>query len=62
MIIEDGDIRFGAVSYDRLPLLNVAKQYQLRGYMLETELQDAYFFFGDAPTSRSPLPMITEIG
>ncbi len=62
MIIEDGDIRFGAVSYDRSPLLNVAKKYQLRGYMLETELQDAYFFFGDAPTSRSPLPMITEIG
>ena len=57
MMLEDGEIRFGAVSYDRTPLLKEAQKRLEKGIMLETELQDAFFCFGDAPTSRSPLPL-----
>ena len=56
MLIEDGDIRFGAVEYDRSVMLARAMDYVKKGTMLETDLQDAMFFFGDAPTSREPLP------
>ena len=56
MLIEDGDIRFGAVEYDRSAMLARAMDYVKKGTMLETDLQDAMFFFGDAPTSREPLP------
>ena len=55
MLIEDGDIRFGAVEYDRSAMLARAMDYVKKGTMLETDLQDAMFFFGDAPTSREPL-------
>lgn len=57
MMIEDGQIRFGALEYDRTPLLEATQKLHDAGGMLETELQDGYFFFGDAPTSRSPLPV-----
>ena len=56
MLIDDGDIRFGAVEYDRSAMLARAMDYVKKGTMLETDLQDAMFFFGDAPTSREPLP------
>lgn len=56
MLIEDGDIRFGAVEYDRSEMLARAMDYVKKGTMLETDLQDAMFFFGNAPTSREPLP------
>ena len=56
MIVEQGKIRFGKVAYDRTPLLNRAEAYLKQGTMLETELQDAFFFFGNALTSREPLP------
>ena len=56
MVAEDGRLRFGAVSYSRERSLLVTKSYLQKGIMLETNLQDAFFFFGDAPTTRSPLP------
>ena len=34
-----------------------AQEYLDSDAMLETDLQDAFFFFGDAPTTRSPLSM-----
>ena len=60
MLIEDGEIRFRAVDYDRSAMLRRAMDYVRSGTMLPTELQDAMFFFGDAPTSREPLPMAQE--
>ena len=37
-------------------MLARAMDYVKKGTMLETDLQDAMFFFGDALTSREPLP------
>lgn len=48
LIIEDGDIRFGAVEYNRQLLLKAAQDYQLADGMAETELKVAFFFFGKA--------------
>lgn len=48
LVIEDGEICFGAIEYDRGPLLRAAKARQASGVMLETELRVAFFFFGDA--------------
>lgn len=56
MLIEDGMIRFGAMPYDRSGMLARAMEYVKSGTMLQTDLQDAMFFFGDAPTTREPLP------
>lgn len=58
MVIEDGRVRFGAVSYDRSALLSKTQEIHRSGRMLATNLQDAYFFFGDARTTRDPLPEI----
>ncbi|MDO5377919.1 MAG: metallophosphoesterase family protein [Clostridia bacterium] len=56
MIIDDGEILFRAVAYDRSAMLARAMAYVRQGGMLETDLQDAMFFFGDARSSREPLP------
>lgn len=56
MVIDDGRIEFHAVAYDRSRSLKRAMAYVQSGAMLETDLQDAMFFFGDAATSRDPLP------
>lgn len=58
MIIEDGEISFHAVAYERGAMLARAMEYVRTGTMLTTDLQDAMFFFGDAKTSREPLPEI----
>ncbi len=53
MLIEDGDIRFGGGGIR--PQRDAGARHGLtskKGTMLETDLQDAMFFFGDAPTSR----------
>ena len=54
MLIEDGDIRFGAVEPDRSAML--ARHGSVnQGTMLETDLQDAMFFFrrcADEPGNR----------
>ena len=60
MMLEDGTVRFGAISYDRSPLLAKTVEYLREGRMLTTHLQDACFFFGNAATTRSPLPMERE--
>ena len=56
MLIEDGKILMRAVAYDRSAMLARAMDYVRRKAMLPTDLQDAMFFFGDAKTSRDPLP------
>lgn len=56
MLIEDGVIRFRAVPYARGDMLKRVMAYVRRGDMLETDLQDLLFFFGDAQTTRDPLP------
>lgn len=56
MMIENGIIRFGAITYDRSPLLRETKRHLQEGRMIDTNLQDAFFFFGDAATTRDPLP------
>lgn len=57
MLIQDGEIRLCATPYDRSAMLARAMDYVRSGAMMQTELQDAMFFFGDAPTSREPLPV-----
>lgn len=56
MMIEDGRISIRHIPYDRSPLLREAMRLHESRGMMETELQDFYFFFGDAKTSRDPLP------
>ncbi len=54
-IIENGEVTLKRVPYDRSPLYDEAKKlYQADG-MMETELQDFFFFFGPAETTRDPL-------
>ena len=56
MMIEDGCAHFGSVAYDRSALLARTREIHRAGRMLPTNLQDAYFFFGSAATTRDPLP------
>lgn len=56
MVIEEGHVRFGAVSYDRSALLAKTQAIHRSGRMVPNNLQDAYFFFGSAATTRDPLP------
>ena len=56
MMIEDGVVRFGALEYNRAPLLNETYAIHHAGRMIDTNLQDAFFFFGNAATTREPLP------
>jgi len=60
MVIEEGQVRFGAVPYDRSALLAHTQAIHRSGRMLAANLQDAYFFFGDALTKRDPLPELPE--
>ena len=41
--------------YDASAQLAAAKEYLAKDAMMETELQDFFFFFGNAKTSRDPL-------
>lgn len=56
LVIEDGRVRFGNVAYDRSRLLEKTWEYLRGGHMLKENLQDAFFFFGNAPSTRAPLP------
>ncbi len=59
-VVENGEIQLRRVSYDRSHCLEEAiKLNQVHG-MMKTELQDFFFFFGDAETSRDPLPLEPE--
>jgi len=55
-VIDDGEVTLKRIPYDRGALLAEAKSFHERSAMMETELQDFYFFFGDARSSRDPLP------
>lgn len=56
-VIENGEISLKRVSYDRSCLFREARELAEKHGMMETELQDFFFFFGDAVTSRDPLPV-----
>lgn len=55
-VIEDGVIRLRRIPYDRSRLFEEARALAVSHGMMTTELQDFFFFFGDAKTSRDPLP------
>jgi predicted phosphodiesterase len=55
IVIDGGHIFLKHIVYDRSPLLKATKEYLVKRTMMYTELQDAFFFFGDAATSREPL-------
>lgn len=55
-VIENGEIRLCQVPYDRSHSLEEARKLNKAHGMMETELQDFFFFFGDARSSRDPLP------
>ena len=59
-VIEQGRVFLKRIPYER----SIQYQEALRVYreegMMETEVQDFLFFFGDAPTSRSPIPKIDQ--
>ncbi len=56
MIIDQGEILFRAVPYDREPSYRRVLAYARSGQMLLTDLQDTMFFFGNAKTTRDPIP------
>lgn len=56
MIIDQGEILFRAVPYDRQPSYERVLAYARSGQMLLTDLQDTMFFFGNAKTTRDPIP------
>ena len=55
MIIDNGNIEFRSCPYDRSIQRAEAEKYRVSGEMMDTEIQDFMFFFGDAKTSRDPL-------
>lgn len=55
-VIEGGEVTLKRIPYDRSALLAAARSYHGRAAMMETELQDFFFFFGDARSARDPLP------
>jgi len=54
-VIQDGRIHLRSVPYDRQPLLRETEAYARRRAMMVTELQDAFFYFGNARTKRDPV-------
>ncbi len=58
MVIKGGVIMMKQVSYDRRPLCEEAFRQLREGRMMDTEIQDFMFFFGDAASSRDELPAI----
>jgi predicted phosphodiesterase len=55
-VIQDGHIFLKRIPYNRKVSLAVTEKFLKAKAMKEDELQVAFFFFGDAPTVRSPLP------
>jgi predicted phosphodiesterase len=55
-VIENGMITLRRIPYDRSVQYEAARYYWKNRSMMETEIQDFFFFFGDAKTSRDPLP------
>ena len=56
MVITDGNITMRCIEYDRSQLYDEALQQLKKGRMMESEIQDFMFFFGNAKSSRDPLP------
>lgn len=59
MVIDNGVMRLKSVPYDRSRSLEAAMEYLRQGKMMEIELQDAMFFFGNASSSREALPRLS---
>lgn len=55
MVINDGNVEFKSLCYDRSVQLAEAEAFKKSGQMMDTEIQDFMFFFGNARTSRDPL-------
>lgn len=55
MVISDGNVEFKSLYYDRSVQLAEAEAFKKSGQMMDTEIQDFMFFFGNARTSRDPL-------
>lgn len=60
MVIENGTVVMKRVRYDRHYLYEEAIQQWREGRMMETEIQDFLFFFGNAANIREPLPLRNE--
>ncbi len=58
MVIEGGAITMRQIPYDRRPLYEEALCQLKGGRMMDTEIQDFMFFFGNAVSSRDELPVI----
>ena len=58
MVVENGTIHMKNVPYDRSELYQEAMRQLHQGRMMDTEIQDFRFFFGDAQASRDPLPEV----
>lgn len=56
MLLDSGEIFFRSVEYDHSRSFARTMEHVKNGTMKETDLQDAMFYFGDAKTSRDPLP------
>lgn len=54
-VIEDSMVAMKRLPYVRESLFQAAQDYKNQQAMMETEIQDFYFFFGDAATTREPL-------
>lgn len=54
--IVNGEICLKRIAYDREPQLAAAREFLKTDKMMRTEIQDFLFFFGNAKTSRDPLP------
>lgn len=54
-VITDGLISLKRIPYDAKPLLQEAQRLHREKKMMVTELQDFFFFFGTAKTTRDPL-------
>ncbi len=58
MVIEDGAVTMKQIPYDRSSLYEEALRQLREGRMMDTEIQDFMFFFGNAVSSRDKLPAI----
>lgn len=61
MIIRNGTVEMKKIPYDRTPLLKETLTQYKNGNCDGPAVQDFLFFFGDAKTTRAPLPAREEI-
>ena len=57
MVIENGVVVMKQIPYNRQPLYEEALRQIEDGRMMDSEIQDFMFFFGNASSSREKLPL-----